>query len=144
MTRPGVAPKHVSSVVIAGFGDNIENCLADTALALFSLTTDITSVHLTQIITFEFTAANYETALLLWLNKLLKEARAHEMIWGDFRLKREGMIWRATVSGESRREQALRDCAIKAINLEGLSIKKENYVWEARCTVQVALQKEAS
>jgi SHS2 domain-containing protein len=128
---------HDADIGIIGRGETIENCFCDTAKALFNLMIAVSNVHLIQIITFEFEEENLELALLAWLNLLIAKAHEHHLILGDFRLKREGNMWKATVSGEPRGEYHERKIEVKAATLAMLSVKKVDHVWEARCVIEV-------
>lgn len=128
---------HDADIGIIGRGDTIESCFAQTASTMFSLMVDVSSVHLIQIITFDFEEEDIELALVTWLNLLLAKAREHQLIFGDFRLKREGKIWKAIVSGEPWRDNMERGIEVKGATLTMLSVKKINHLWEARCVVDV-------
>lgn len=128
---------HDADIGIIGRGDTIENCFIDTARAMFSLMGDVASVHLMQIITFEFEEEDTELALVTWLNLLIAKAQEHHLMLGDFRLQREGAKWKATVSGERWQDMMERGIEVKGATLTMLSVKKINHLWEARCVVDV-------
>src|SRR5579872_26495 len=91
---------HEADIGIIGTGESMEACFVDTARTMFSLMTDLSQVHLLQIITFEFEEADIELALVTWLNLLLAKAQEHHLVFSDFRLKRTDTHWHATASGE--------------------------------------------
>ncbi len=128
---------HGDDVGIIGRGDTVENCFTHAARAMFSLMANIENIHQIQIITFEFEEADLELALMTWLNALLKKSQEHHLIWGDFRLKREGNVWKAIVSGEPWRNNMERGIEVKGTTLIMLSVKKVDHLWEARCIVDV-------
>jgi SHS2 domain-containing protein len=128
---------HDADIGIIGRGETIENCFADTARVMFSIMTDVSKIHQIQIITFEFEEEDIELALVTWLNLLLSEAKEHEIIFGDFRLKREGNLWKGTVAGEPWHQNMERGIEVKGATLTMLSVKKINHLWEARCIVDV-------
>lgn len=116
---------------IIGRGDSVENCFIDAARAMFSLMADVNKVHLIQIITFEFEEKDLNVALAKWLDLLLIKAEEHRLLFGDFRLQREGDLWKATVSGEPLSPNQV---LIKSENLNNaLSVQKNDQTWEARC-----------
>lgn len=124
-------------VGIIGRGESLETCFADAARIMFALMTDISNIHFIQIITFEFEEPNTEQALVTWLNLLLEKAQEHQLIFGDFRLKRDGHIWKATVSGEPKRDGMLVGVEVKNATTTKLSVKKVEHQWEAKCVVNV-------
>ncbi|TAK73671.1 MAG: archease [Gammaproteobacteria bacterium] len=128
---------HDADIGIIGHGESLESCFADAARVMFSLMTDLSHVHLIQIITFEFEEAEVELAFVTWLNLLIAKAQEHHLIFGDFRLKREGTHWHATVSGEKWREGLERGIEVKGATLTMLSVKKVDHLWEAKCIVDV-------
>jgi len=128
---------HDADIGIIGRGDSIENCFTNTARVMFSLMANVEDIHQIQIITFEFEEADVELALVIWLNLLLAKAQEHHLILGDFRLKREGNVWKATVSGEPWQSNIERGIEVKGATLTMLSVKKVDHWWEARCIVDV-------
>ncbi len=128
---------HEADIGIIGHGESIEACFADAARTVFALMTDVSQVRLIQIITFEFEETDIELALVTWLNLLIAKAQVHHLVFSDFRLKREGARWSATVSGEKWREGLERGIEVKGATLTALSVKKVDHLWEARCVVDV-------
>ncbi len=128
---------HDADIGIIGRGETIENCFANTARVMFALMADIEKIHQIQIITFEFEEEDRELALVTWLNLLLAKAQEHQLIFGDFRLKHEGSLWKATVAGEPWRDNIERGIEVKGATLTMLSVRKVDHSWEARCIVDV-------
>lgn len=128
---------HDADIGIIGRGETIENCFANSARVMFSLMVDVANVHLMQIITFEFEEEDVEFALVTWLNLVLTKAQEHHLMFGDFRLMRNGKTWKATVSGEPWRKNIERGIEVKGATLTMLSVKKIDHLWEARCVVDV-------
>lgn len=128
---------HDADIGIIGLGETIEICFADAASSMFLLTCDLSKVHLTQIITFEFEEDDLELAFVTWLNLLIAKAQEHHLIFADFRLQHEGKKWKATVAGEKWREGLERGIEVKGATLTMLSVRKVDHIWEARCIVDV-------
>lgn len=126
---------HQKNIGIIGRGATIESCFTDGARVMFSLMTDISTVHLIQIISFDFEEKDISKAFIRWLNILLSKAKEHQLIYGDFRLKRDGNHWKATVSGERWREGASLGPKVKEATNTLLSVKKIEHLWEARCVI---------
>lgn len=113
-------------------GETLEQSFANIAASMFSLLSDIKNIHGLQIITFEFEAADNDKALKTWLALLVSKAKEHQLLFGDFRLKRNNDKWEATVSGEPYQFDQLN---IKSINLDKISIDKKDHIWETRCSL---------
>ena len=128
---------HDANVGIIGRGETIENCFADTAKMMFALMVDMSRIHLTQVITFQFEEVDTEEALVKWLNILLEKAQEHQLIFCDFRLKREGNVWKATASGQKCTIVNDPIMDVKSATMDKLSVIKVNNSWEARCVVVV-------
>lgn len=128
---------HDADIGIIGRGETIEICFANTARSMFALMTDLSKIKTHQIINFHFEEENLEFALMTWLNLLIAKAAEHDLVFGDFRLKREGNKWIATVAGEKWHEHMERGIEVKGATLTMLSVKKINHLWEARCVVDV-------
>lgn len=125
------------NIGIIGHGDTLEHCFANIARILFSLMADVDSIHPMQIINIEFEEENPEAALSTFLSLLLTKYRELHIMFGDFRLHREGKLWKATVSGEPWHAEMMQGIEIRGVSHELLSVKKINLLWEARCVVDV-------
>lgn len=128
--------KYDTNIGVIGHGETVETCFVDAARNMFALMQDIEKVHLVQIITFEFEEADIDAALVMWLNLVLKKAQEHQLVFGDFRLKREGKSWKATVSGEKRNQVLEGNIDVKSASFAMVSVAKIDYLWEARCVVE--------
>ena len=129
--------EHGKNIGVIGRGETIEKSFTDAAFAMFALMTNPESIHLREIITFEFTEEDKELALITWLNTLLSKSKEHNLILIDFRLKREGNVWSATVSGEKWQDHMPRNMEVKAATKTSLSVEKIDHNWEAKCVLSV-------
>jgi SHS2 domain-containing protein len=128
---------HDADIGIIGRGNTVENCFEDAAFSMFSLMADLSHIHQIEIITFEFEEEDVDLALVTWLNLLLAKSHEHQLIFGDFRLKRDEKKWKAIISGEPWRSDLERGIEVKGATLSMLSVKKIDHIWEARCIVDV-------
>ncbi len=128
---------HDADVGIIGRGETVEMSFTNAAYAMFALMADISNLHQIHIITFEFEEIDQELALVTWLNILLAKAKEHNLIFGDFRLKRENNMWKATVAGEPWRNDIERGVEVKGATQTMLSVQKIDHSWESRCVVDV-------
>lgn len=121
-----------SELAIVSRGETIEHCFVDAALQLFTFMIGVSDIHLIQIINFEFEETDINTALVTWLNLLLKKTKEHHLMCGDFRLKREGSKWRAIIAGEPWRNDIKPKFTINNATLSNITVNKINHLWEAR------------
>lgn len=128
---------HDADIGIIGRGETIESCFSNAASVMFSLMADVTKVRPIQIITFEFEEEDLELAFVTWLNLLVAKAQEHQLMFCDFRLKREGRLWKATVAGDHWRDNLERGTEVKGATLTMLSVTKTGHSWEAKCIVDV-------
>lgn len=128
---------HDADIGIIGRGESLETCFTDAARAMFALMGDLTAIHPLQIITFDFIEDDNEIAFVTWLNLLVAKAQERHLLFCDFRLKREGSLWKATVSGEPWRKDIERGIEVKGATLTMLSVKKTDHIWQAQCVVDV-------
>lgn len=128
---------HDADIGIIGRGETIEICFANVARSMFALMTDLSKIHTLEIINFDFEEDDLELALMTWLNLLITKSQEHHLVFSDFRLKREGAKWHATVAGDRWHEQTERGIEVKGATLTMLSVKKIDHLWEARCVVDV-------
>ena len=128
---------HDTDIGIIGRGVSVESSFEEIANVMFSLLIDLENIHQTQVLSFEFQAEDNAFALVTWLKLLLDKANERQLIFCDFRLKREGNLWKATVAGAPWRNDAQHKHEIKGVMLERLSVAKIDHLWEARCVVDV-------
>ncbi len=129
--------EHDDNIGIIGHGDSVESCFENIARTLFSLIADIENIHSLQVISIEFEEENVVAALRTWLAFLLEKSKEQQILFGDFRLRREGNHWKATVSGEPLRMDLLQGVEVKGVDAGEISVNKINLIWEARCVVEV-------
>ena len=129
--------EHDADIGIIGRGASVEEAFETAAAAMFSIMTDLAGVRAARTVKFEFEEADTELALVRWLNALLAAAREHGMVFVEFRLDRDGVVWRGSATGESWRDGLERGVEVKGATLTMLSVKQAQAGWEARCVVDV-------
>lgn len=129
--------EHDADIGIVGRGIALEEAFEAAAAAMFAVMTDLSSVRCERTVGIEFEEADIELALARWLNLLLALAREHGVIFGRFRLERDGVLWRGSATGETWRADLERGVEVKGATLTMLSVKRSGAGWEARCVVDV-------
>jgi SHS2 domain-containing protein len=129
--------EHDADMGIIGRGERIEEAFEHAAGAMFALMTDPGKLELRQSVEIEFEEADPELALVTWLNRLLGEARSRALVFGAFRLRREGPRWSGSARGEPWRADLERGVEVKGATFTGVAVAQRDGCWEARCVVDV-------
>jgi SHS2 domain-containing protein len=128
---------HQADMGIIGRGKTLEGAFIQAACAVFANMADLSQVKNKKTIFIEFTEADNELALVEWLNLLIGNARAQDLVFNQFSLKREDQHWSGSASGEGWNETIERGTEVKGATLTMLSVKENQGVWEARCVIDV-------
>jgi SHS2 domain-containing protein len=104
---------------------------------LFALMVDVAAVRPRERVALAFEEADPELALVEWLNRLLAEARSRGLVFGRFRLRRQGDHWQGEAWGEPWRAGLEPGVEVKGATLTMLAVRQEPHGWEARCVVDV-------
>ena len=129
--------EHDADVGLIGRGATPEEAFESAAAAMFAVMTDLATVQRVRTVRFEFEEADAELALVRWLNLLLAMAREQGLVFAEFRLERDGVVWRGSATGESWRESLERGVEVKGATLTMLRVEQRGSEWEARCVVDV-------
>lgn len=128
---------HDADTGVIGRGNTPEEAFISAAEAMFAIMVNITMVHEVQHVQFDFEEEDVEFALVIWLNRLLTEARMHGLVFGRFHLHRSGARWEGGAWGESWRDALEKGVEVKGATLTLLSVQSSPAGWEARCVVDV-------
>ena len=129
--------EHDADIGVIGCGSSVGQAFERAAAAMFAVMTDLAVVKRSVQVAFDFEEADLELALVIWLNRLLAEARARGLIFGHFQLRRDGDNWHGTAWGEPWRSDLERGVEVKGATLTMLSVREWEGQWEARCIVDV-------
>ncbi len=128
---------HDADMGVTGRGATPEEAFESAAAAMFAIMTDLATVRRERTIRLEFEEADIELALVRWLNLLLATAREHGMVFAEFRLDHDGVVWRGSATGEAWRGELERGTEVKGATLTMLHVGQHGDTWEARCVVDV-------
>jgi len=137
MLEPYTYFEHDADMGIVGRGARIEEAFEHAATAMFAMMADPAQIRRQASVAIEFEEADVELALVAWLNLLLGQARSRALIFGRFRLRRDGAHWIGTAEGEPWHAGLERGVEVKGATLTGLALTQQNGIWEARCVVDV-------
>ncbi len=137
MHEPYAYFEHDADMGIVGRGTLIEEAFEHAATAMFAMMADPAQIRPQASVAIDFEEADAELALVVWLNLLLGQARSRALIFGRFKLRRDGVRWSGTAEGEPWRDGLERGVEVKGATLTGLAVTQRNGIWEARCVVDV-------
>jgi SHS2 domain-containing protein len=129
--------EHDADIGVIGRGDTLEESFEAAAAATFAIMIDLTEVRCVRTERFTFEEADTELALVRWLNQLLGMARERAIAFAEFRLERDGVVWRGMATGEPWRAGIERGVEVKGATLTMLKVEHTGAGWEARCVVDV-------
>lgn len=128
---------HDADIGVIGRGPTLEEAFEAAAEGMFEIMTDLATVRSERTVPLGFEEADVELALVRWLNLLLAVARERGMVFAEFRLERDGVVWRGSASGEAWRGDHERGVEVKGATLTMLRVEQREGGWEARCVVDV-------
>ena len=128
---------HDADIGIIGRGSTLEHAFESAAQAMFAIMIDIAALRPEISVQFEFEETDVELALVSWLNLLLAHAREQEIVFCQFRLRREGDRWDGEASGQPWRRDMERGVEVKGATLTMLAVEQTSDGWEVRCVVDV-------
>ncbi len=129
--------EHDADIGLAGHGATLEEAFEGAAAGMFAIITDLNCVRRERTVKLEFEESDVELALVRWLNLLLATAREQRMIFAEFRLDRDGVVWRGTATGEGWHGDHERGVEVKGATLTMLRVEQREGSWDARCVVDV-------
>lgn len=128
---------HDADIGVIGWGNSLEAAFVAAAEGMFALMVDLEAIQPATTVQFTFEEPDCELALVVWLNRLLAEARAAGVVFGHFQLTRENSHWRGEARGEPWRADLERGVEVKGATLTALAVEQRDGLWEARCVLDV-------
>lgn len=128
---------HDADIGIIGRGHSLEESFINAAEAMFALMADLSKVKSTKTVKVEFEENDVELAFVTWLNSLIAEAQANNLICSHFKIQKNNNQWHGEAQGEIWRDNIERGIDVKGATLTMLSVKKINGEWESKCVVDV-------
>lgn len=111
-------------------GKTLNECFINSALALYSLITDINQVEEKEVREIEISEENLEDLLVSFLNELIFIFDTYGFIGCKVELEIKDKTLKAKVYGEKFNPQKHeRKLLVKAATYHGLSLKKEKDCW---------------
>ena len=124
--------EHTADVLIAAYGQTLEQAFENAALAMFEVMTDTTRIDTVQEETVEVEAEDEYALLYSWLEALLVKFEIKGMLFSKFKIDRiqdtpDGYKLQANVWGEKfNAEKHPQKVAVKAVTYHRMEIIKEH------------------
>ncbi len=123
--------EHTADILIAAYGQTMQEAFENSALAMFEVMTDTTTVNPTQQDTVEVEAEDEYALLYGWLEALLVKFEVNGMLYSKFKIdslieNNDGFKLNATIWGEKySKEKHPQKVAVKAVTYHRMEIIKE-------------------
>lgn len=134
--------EHKADVGVRGIGGTIEEAFGECARAMFSVMVELESVEARESAGVKVKARDERELLLEFLNELLYESSAREMVFSEFEVKikkgEKELELKGTARGEriDQKKHKLKT-EVKGASYSGLNVREENGKIVAQCIVDV-------
>ena len=129
---------HQSDVGVRGIGASLAEALAQAALALTAIVTEIERVRAAAAVEIRCRASDPEMLLVEWLDAVIYEMATRRMLFSRYDVRVAGHALEATAWGEpvdvARHEPAVE---VKAATMSALRVAPRDGLWTAECVVDV-------
>jgi SHS2 domain-containing protein len=130
--------EHEADIGVRGFGGNIEEVFANTALAMYSVMVRIDAVRPLEKRLVTVSAPDIELLLVEWLNALLALSDIDRMVFSKFDVKIDGESLNGIAWGEKLdRMRHEPNVEVKGATYHLLRVMEENGRYVAQCVVDV-------
>lgn len=140
---PGRLPRwelfeHGADVGVRGVGRSLGEAFAQVGIALTAVITEPSNVRPRAGVDLRCAAPDPGLLLIDWLNALIYEMAAQDMLFAEFEIDTDGR----TLSAHCRGETLDRDRHMPAVEIKGatptaLRVEESGGVWLAQCVVDV-------
>ena len=130
---------HGADMGVRGFGPTEEAAFEQTALALTALVTPPDTVRPDERVQVRCMAGDRDVLLMDFLNAVILEMSARNLVFGQFEVHLDGPVLRAVCAGEtmnpSRHELAVEPKGATFTELQFL--RRTDGTWQGQCVVDV-------
>lgn len=130
--------EHGADVGVRGVGHDLDEAFAQAGIALTAVITDPGSVRPRQHVSVRCEAPDPALLLVDWLNTLVYEMAARDMLFAAFEVDTDGRTLTAVCRGETLdRDRHMPAVEIKGATQTALRVESTGGVWVAQCVVDV-------
>ncbi len=130
---------HIADMGVRGYGASLAEAFAQTAYALIAIICEPDRIEATVPVSIRCEAPDVELLLVDWLNALIYEIAARQMLFSRFDVEISDGRLEATIWGEAvdrRRHRPVVE--VKGATYTELKVcRQENALWRAQCVVDV-------
>lgn len=130
---------HGADIGVRGFGNTLAEAFEQAALAMSAVITDPGYVEARELVTVEAEAPDAELLFVDWLNALVYEMAARQVLFSRYAVTTDGHHLHATAWGEHADRAKHRPAVeIKGATYTELRVAQQpNDTWMAQCVVDV-------
>ena len=131
--------EHGADIGVRGYGGNLSEAFTQAALALSSVVTELDKIDLSESITVECDALEFDLLLVDWLNEIVYQMATRNMLFGRFEVQILDHHLQALLFGE-RVDQGKHQPAveIKGATFTALKVyQADDDEWVAQCIIDV-------
>ena len=129
-----------ADVAFEAFGSSVEEAFENSALALFDVICDLTTVSEREKFKIRVENKDIENLLVDFLSELLYLRDAKKVLLKSFEIsikKNDAYVLDAVCSGEKFNKQHELRTEVKAVTYHMLEVKKENNNWKTRVVLDI-------
>ena len=131
--------EHGADIGVRGYGGNLAEAFTQAALALSSVITELDKIDLSESITVECDAQEFDLLLVDWLNEIVYQMATRNMLFGRFEVQILDRHLQAQLLGE-KVDQGKHQPAveIKGATFTALKVyQADDDEWVAQCIIDV-------
>lgn len=131
--------EHEADIGVRGYGSNLAEAFTQAALAMSGVVTELDKIDLSESVTVECDAPEFDLLLVDWLNEIVYQMATRNMLFGAFDVRIDDQHLFAQLHGEVvDREKHRPAVEIKGATFTELKVyRAENGEWVAQCVIDV-------
>ncbi len=131
--------EHGADIGVRGYGSNLAEAFAQAALSLSSVVTELDKIDLSESVTVECNAKEFDLLLVDWLNEIIYQMATRNMLFGRFDVQIQNHHLRAQLFGEKvDRGKHQPAVEIKGATFTNLKVYMAgDDEWIAQCVIDV-------
>lgn len=131
--------EHEADIGVRGYGSNLAEAFTQAALAMSGVVTELDKIDLSESVTVECDAPEFDLLLVDWLNEIVYQMATRNMLFGRFEVQILGCHLQARMLGE-KVDQGKHQPAveIKGATFTDLEVyQADDDEWVAQCIIDV-------
>jgi len=130
--------EHGADIGICGYGRSMAEAFAECGLALTAIVTSPEEIEPRRRIQVSCIGNDADLLLYDWINLIIREMSIHRLVFGHYEVAFQSGHLKANLLGEPVDTARHAPCVEpKGATFTGLSVRKNNGLWIARCVIDV-------